>query len=196
MSLKICAAEFVISDSRGTGLTQSWLPTMAAEQMATSGKDGNVDRSPDQVQFIDAEILWTNSANESVHARVSIHRAPRSITTSAPNTVVLDDAWTWDVGVSPSAPTPFGTNSGVGGRLATRQSFEANAYSRYFRDYPDSVSYQEIGEIEPGETMHFRYRCLFSTPGVWRTAAQPLHVAYARWARLRLWTSPWVTGVI
>lgn len=196
MSQKICTAEFLISDSTGTGFTQSWLPTMAVERMATSGKDGNVDRAPDQVPFIDSEILWSNPYDEAVHTMISIHRAPRSITTSTPNTLVLDDAWTWDIGESPSAPTPFGTNSGVGVKVQSRQSFESQQYSRLFRDFPDSVSYQDLGAVDPGEALHFRYRCLYSTPGTWRTPVQPLHIASARWARLRLWTAPWVTGVV
>jgi len=196
VSLKVCTSEFLISDSRGLEFSPGWLPSLVAERMAVSGKDGNVDRSPDQVPFIDSEILWTNSGDDSVHTMVSIHRAPRSIVTSTPNTLVLDDAWTWDIGVSPSAPLPFGTNSGVGIRFQTTQSFNPVIYTRLFRDFPDSVSYQDLGEVPPGETVHFRYRCLFSTPGNWRAPVQPLLLASARWARLRLWSSPWITGVI
>lgn len=196
MSLKICTAEFMISDSRSTGFSQAWLPQLAAERLATSGKDGNVDRAPDQVPFIESEILWTNRYADPVHTCVSIHRAPRTLVTSSPNTLVLDDAWTWDIGVSPSAPAPYGTNSGVGVRFQTRESSRPLIYTRFFRDFPDSVSYQDLGAVDPGHTLHFRYRCLFSTPGGWRTPVQPLMLAQARWARLRLWTSPWTTGVI
>lgn len=196
MSLKICASEFMISDSVGTGFTQAWLPFVAAERMAVSGKDGNVDRAPDQVPFIDSEILWTNSYDDPVHAMVSIQKAPRSIVTSSPNTLVLDDAVTWDIGLSPSAPTPFGTNNGVGIRMQTRQSFNPLIYTRFFRDFPDSVNYVEPGAVDPGQTLHFRYRCLYSTPGGWRTPVQPLMIAQARFTRLRLWIAPWTTGVV
>lgn len=195
MSLKLCTAEFMISDTKGTGFCQSWLPVEAAERLAVSGKDGNADRAPDQVPFIDSEIIWTNSYPDPVHASVSIGRAPRTIVTSSPNTLVLDDAWTWDIGVSPDAPAPFGTNSGVGYRFQTRQSFNTLLYTRALRDFPDSVSYVDPGFIGPGETLHFRYRCLFSTPGGWRTPVQPLMIAQARFARLRLWVSPWTTSV-
>src|SRR5690606_10316297 len=64
LSQRICVAEWMISDSNGTAFAQSWLPTMVAERMATSGKDGNVDRSPDQIPFIDSEILWTNTDDD------------------------------------------------------------------------------------------------------------------------------------
>lgn len=196
MSQRLCVAEWMVSDSTGTAFSQAWLPTVVAERMATSGKDGNVDRSPDQVPFIDTEILWTNTDADPVHAMVSIHRAPRSLVTSTPNTLVLDDAWTWDIGDSPAAPTPYGTNSGVGLQVQIRKSFETQQYTRIFRDFPDSVSYQDLGAVDPGETVHFRYRCLFSTPGTWRAPVQPLHLAQARWARIRLWSSPWVAGVV
>jgi hypothetical protein len=169
---------------------------MAAERLATSGKDGNVDRAPDQVPFIESEILWTNATDDPMHAMVSILKGPRSIVTSSPNTLVLDDAWTWDIGSSPSAPAPYGTNNGVGARFSTRQSFNPLLYTRFFRDFPDSTSYQDLGAVDPGDTLHFRYRCLFSTPGGWRTPVQPLMIAQARFTRLRLWTAPWTTGSI
>lgn len=196
MSLRICTAEFLLSDNRGTGFSQSWLPTVVAERMAVSSKDGAVDRAPDQVPFIESEILWTNSFDETVHVGVSVHRAGRFLLTSSPNTLVLDDAWTFDVGVSPSAALPFGTNSGVGVRCKTRQSFNPLIFSRFFRDFPDSVSYVEVGAVDPGETAHFRYRCLFSTPGEWRAAVQPRYEAAARFTRLRMFIGPWVSGVI
>lgn len=196
MSLRVCVAEFMISDSTGTGFARSWLPTMVAERMAVSGRDGEVDRAPDQIPFIDTEILWTNTTDETVHVMVSVHRASRFLLTSSPNTLVLDDAWTYDVGLSPSAPAPSGTSNGVGTRVKTRRSYQSLVFSRLFRDYPDWISYVEVGACEPGETVHFRYRCLYSTPGEWRTAVQPRHEANARWARLRMFTAPWTTGVV
>ena len=196
MSLRICSAEFMVSESSGTGFSSAWIPDMVAEAMLTSGKDGTVDRSPDQVPFIDGELLWTNSYDDPVYAMASIGRAPRSITTSTPNMLALDDAWSWDIGPSPSAPTPYGANNGVGERVVAQPTTLAVGYLRYFRDFPDAVSYQSLGAVDPGDSVHFRYRCLFSTPGNWRAAVQPLFLAYARYARLRLWVSPWTSGSV
>ena len=196
MSLRICTAEFMISEASGTGFSGGWLPTMVAEAFATSGKDGAVDRSPDQVPFIDTELIWTNSGKDPVYAMASIGKAPRSIVTSTPNLLVLDDAYSWDIAVSPSAPTPFGANNGVGERVQNQPTTLAVGYLRYFRDFPDAVNYASLGTVDPGESVHFRYRCLFSTPGNWRAAVQPLFLAYARYARIRLWVSPWVTGSV
>lgn len=178
------------------GFTTSWLPTLVTERMAVSGRDGTADRAPDQVPFIDTDILWSNTSTDTVHVVVSVHRASRSLVSSSPNTLVLDDAWTFDIGPSPSAPPPSGTSNGIGTRAKTRRSTQSLAFTRIFRDYPDWVSYVEVGAVDPGMSVHFRYRALFSTPGEWRTAVQPRHEVFARWARLRMFTSPWVTGVI
>lgn len=196
MSLKVCTAEFLLSDSTGMGFNAAWLPTLVAERMAVSGRDGEVDRAPDQVPFIDSEILWTNTTDDTVHVAVSVHRASRSLLSSSPNTLVIDDAWTSDIGLSPSAPAPAGTANGIGARIKTRRSYQSLIFSRIFRDYADWVSYVEVGAVDPGDTVHFRYRALFSTPGEWRTAVQPRYEAHARYTRLRMWTAPWVSGVI
>jgi hypothetical protein len=197
MSLKICAAENLISDSVGTGFSQSWLPTVAAERFLTSSKDGPVDRAPDQVPFIDGEILYSNPYDTSIHAMMSIHRASRFLLASNPNTLVLDDAWSWNIAVSPAAPLPSGTNAGFGIRQQqNRTSQTPLIFCRLFADRPDYVSYADLGEIPSGESLHFRYRCLFSTPGNWRGAIQPRYEANARYTRLRLWTAPWLTGTI
>lgn len=197
MSLKICTAEFMFSQTSGTGFSESWLPRMVAERMATSGKDGEVGRTPDAVPFIDTDMLWTNTTAEPQHLQMSIHRASRTLVTSNPNTLALDDVWAFDIGASPRAPTPTGTGSGFASRFKINRSVAASAqFGRLFRDVPDTVGYVEVGAIDPGDTLHFRYRALFSTPGEWRSAHTPRHEMNARWARLRLWAAPWLEGSI
>lgn len=196
MSLRICTAEFMVSESSGTGFSNAWTPSLVAESLIASGKDGAVDRSPDQVPFIDGEMLWTNASDDTVYAMASVGKAARSITTSTPNLLVLDDAYSWDIGISPAAATPYGANNGSGERVQNSPTTIAVGYLRYFRDFPDAVTYMSLGAVDPGESVHFRYRCLFSTPGNWRAAVQPLFLAYARYARLRLWVSPWTSGSV
>lgn len=197
MSLRICTAEHMLSDAGGTGFSQSWLPTMAAERFLVSTKDGPVDRAPDPVPFIDGDILYANPYASPLHAMMSVHKASRFLMTSNPNTLVLDDVYTWDIGPSPVAPAPSGSVSGFGIRgQQNRQSQTPMIFARMFRDEADAVSYVDLGEIPVGEALHFRYRCLFTTPGNWRTPLQPRHEAAARYTRLRLWTAPWTTGVV
>lgn len=196
MSQKLCTMEALLSDSVGMEFSSSWLPTLVAQRMDVSARDGGVDRAPDQVPFIDSEILWTNATDQTVAVQVQVQRASRSLISSTPNTVVLDDAWTWEIAESPSAPTPFGTNNGVGTRIKTVKSTQSLEFSRIFRDYPGWASFVHVGACDPGDTVHFRYRALFSTPGEWRTAVQPRHEVWARYVRLRMFTRPWVTGVV
>lgn len=196
MSLQICVGEYMASDHVGTSLSAAWLPTIRTERFVTSAKDGTVDRSPDQVPFIDTEILWTNPDSDPVYTYVSIQRAPRSLVTSTPNQLALMDGWSSDIGASPSAALPVGDGGGNSIRTMMTRSYEAQVYTRTFRDYDSAIVYVSPGAVDPGETLHFRYRCLFSTPGVWRSPLQPMHLAYARWARLRLFTRPAVTGGI
>lgn len=197
MSLQICTAENLISNAGGTGFSQSWLPTMVAERLLTSTRDGPVDRAPDPVPFIDGDILYANPYGTALHAHMTVHTASRFVLSSNPNTLALDDVWTWDVGTAPAAPLPTGTMAGFGARVKqTRTSQAPMSFARIFHDTPDHVIYVDLGEIPMGEAVHFRYRCLFSTPGNWRTPIQPRHEAAARYTRLRLWTAPWLTGDI
>lgn len=197
MSLRVCTAEFMLSTNRGTGYAETFLPRMVAERMATSGRDGGVDRAPDAIPFIDTDLLWTNNSDDPQHLQMSVHRASRFLVSSNPNTLVVDDAWSFATGPSPTAPAPTGANNGFGSRVKTTRSTAATvAFGRIFRDHPDWVSYVEIGALDPGETVHFRYRALFSTPGEWRAGTSPRHEMNARWCRLRLWAAPWLNGSI
>ena len=197
MSLRVCTAEFMLSTNRGTGFDQSWLPRVVAERMTASGKDGVVDRAPDGVPFIESDLLWTNTTPDVQHLHMSVHRASRSLVVSNPNTLAVDVAYTFAVGPSPVAPTPGGANNGFGARAKISRTTAATVmFCRIFRDVPDWVSYVEIGAIDPGDTVHFRYRALFSTPGEWRSGTSPRHEMYARWSRLRLWAAPWTNGSI
>lgn len=193
---QICTAEWMVSGASGVGLSSAWLPRLVTERFVPSVRDGAVDRTPDPIPFIDAELSWTNTTGTDQHVNVSVHKASRSLVTSSPNTLVLDDAIAWSVARNPKVPAPVAAISGAGTRLKTTQSrSSAMKYGRLYTDFDDHIDYVHIGRIAPGYTLQFRYRCLFSTPGEWRAALQPKHEAYARWARLRLWASPHVGGI-
>lgn len=197
MSLRICTAEFMVSSASGTGFSTSWFPRLVAERMATSSRDGTTDRAPDGVAFIDTDILWTNTTGDSQHLHASMHRGSRSFVTSNPNHAMLDDAYTFDIGRSPSAPIPSLTDNGFGGGLTVIQVSKPSttAFARLFRDATDWVSNVELGIVEPDETVHLRYRALFTTPGAWGPESSRSEM-YARWCRLRLWAAPWVNESI
>ena len=164
---------------------------MVAERFVASTRDGDVQQAPDAVPFIDAELTWTNSGESAQLVRLGTQRAPRAITASNPNTYVLDDGLSWDIAVSPNAPTPYGVQNGVGARLQTTPvAVNQVGYGRIFRGWDDSIRYDTLGTVEPGETVHVRYQALYTSPGQWRAPAQVLQVVRAYWVRMRLWAGP------
>lgn len=197
MSLRICTAEWMFSGGNGTGFEQSWLPTLQAERFASSGRDGTVDRSPDPIPFIEADLHWTNNYDAPVDLRMSVHRASRTLIASNPNTAALNDAVSFETGDNPSAPIPFNDDNAFAVRTKVTGSTQSVVeFGRIFRDVPDWVGYVPIGRLDPGLSVHFRYRCLFSTPGEWRAGSSPRMEVFARWARLRLWSSPLLDGSV
>ena len=118
-----------------------------------------------------------------------VHRAPRSIVSTNPVTVVIHDAYAWAVGVSPQAEYPSIGLDQFGGKLMLdRASTGADdlKYGVYFLDCDDSQSYVDIGVLPVGESLHFRYLCAVQTPGVWTKPSDgnPKYEAHASWTRL------------
>lgn len=194
MSIPICSSEWMLSGPRGTGFADGWLPRIVGERFVTSTRDGEVQRAPDPVPFIEAELTWANNTGTDQQVWLGTHRAPRVVIAANPNTYALDDALSWDVAVSPNAPAPFAAENGVGARCQTTP-FSSNqvGYTRLFRGWDDSVRTDEIGTVPAGETVHVRYAALYTTPGSWRAPNQALQVVRAYWVRLRLFAAPEAT---
>jgi hypothetical protein len=194
MSITICSSEWMVSSPSGTDFADAWLPRIVMDRFATSAKDGGVDTAPDPVPFIDTEMSWTNDTGAQQKLYLGMHRAPRLIIASNPNLYVLDDAISWDIALSPNAPTPYATKSGIGA-TGRHTPFTVNevTYGRLFRGWDDGISFTNIGTILAGQTIHIRYNALFSTPGSWRPPNQALQVVRAYWVRLQLWASPGAT---
>lgn len=191
MSLRICTSEHMISTATGTGLSLAWLPHVAAERVAQSARDGAVSHAPDPVPLIDTDLTWTNNTGGLVNLHLQLRRASRTIITSNPNTVVLDDALSWDIGTNPNAPLPSVTANGIGSRLKkSPKAFGSTVYARVFADFDDWTTFEHLGAAGPDETVHIRYQCVLTTPGEWRLGDRPLHEAHARWARLSLFVAP------
>jgi hypothetical protein len=194
-SLKLCTAEFMISDYRGTGVSQTWLPRKVAEQFLESTKDGDIKLSPDPVTMIDGDLTWFNDSSDPQHAWVTIHRAPRSIVAQSPATVIIHDAWTYLVGVDPQADTPSVTADTFGGRLQIDRGSVAPAdllYARYFLSSDDSQVYVDCGVVPAQQSLHFRYLSAVQTPNIWTepTAFTAKWSATANYARLIALAAP------
>ena len=196
MSIKLCTAEYMISDTVGLGMSRSFFPRIVSERFVASTKDGAIERSPDPVTMIDTDLTWYNASGDAQVIDVHVHRAPRSVTASNPNSVTIEDAWTYAVGLSPSASKPTVTQNGMGVRLRLDRSTAGKlAFGRIFTDVDDWVSTVRVGVVEPGEALHFRYLAALVTPGEWRVPDDPRHEAYARWVRLTAIAHPAHDGV-
>lgn len=195
MSLKVCTAEYMISDQNGIGVRRTWLPHIVAEQFLESTRDGEIKLSPDPVTMIDGDLTWFNNSEDRVKVAVSVHRAPRSIVAQNPATVVIHDAWTHRIGKTPSADYPSVIQDTFGGRLQIDRASVAKdmlQFGRFFLDGDDSTVWVDVGVVPPQQSFHFRYLAAVQTPNIWTIPSEfePRWEAYARWARLRAWGSP------
>ena len=189
MSVKVCTSEAMLSTVNGVGLAKGWLPRIVAEAFLESTKDGEIKRAPDPVTMIDGDLTWTNHHRLTQAVVVQVLRAPRTIVAQSPCTVVIHDAWSWAVGRNPTADYPSVIQDTFGGKMQYDRPAAAAAdlkYCRQFFDGDSAQSWVPVGDIEPGESLHFRYLAAVQTPGVWTTPSEfdPRWEANARWARL------------
>lgn len=189
MSVKICTSEGMLSTVSGLGMARSWFPRIVAEAFLESTKDGEIKRAPDPVTMIDGDVSWTNSSVDPQRVFVQVLRAPRSVVVQSPSTVVIHDAWSWSVGKSPTADYPSVIQDTFGGKLQYDRPAAAAAdlkYCRQFYDGDSSQAWVTIGQVDPQESLHFRYLAAVQTPGVWTTPSEfdARWEANARWARL------------
>lgn len=194
-SLKLCTSEYMISDVNGIGVRKSWLPRKVAEQFLESSKDGEIKLSPDPVTMIDGDLTWFNRGDDPQRVWVQIHTAPRAIVAQSPSTVVIHDAWSHQVGVSPTADYPSVMANTFGGRMQIDRASVARdkvQFARYFLEGDDSIAWQDLGIVPGNQSFHFRYLAAVQTPGVWTNPSEfePSWEASAYWARLIAFAAP------
>jgi hypothetical protein len=195
MTLKPCTSEYMLSSVRGLGMARNWYPRVVQEAFLESKKDGPIKRAPDPVTMIEGDLTWFNNSTDPQVLVMQIERAPRSIVAQSPATVVIHDAWSWAVGLSPRADYPSVIQDTMGGRFQIdRPSAAAKdlKYGRFFLDMESSQAWAPIGVVDAGESLHFRYLAAVQTPGVWTAATEfePDWEAQARWTRLRALAGP------
>lgn len=197
MSMKICVGPHMQSTVDGTGLAPSWFPGIVDEVFLESTKDGTIQRAPDPVTMIEGDLYWVNGGKAPVVGSVIVQRAPRTVVSTDPCTVLIQDAWSFQVARSPQADTPSVTQDSAGGKLQTNGSWVAPpdlVYGRFFWEGDASEAVQPVGVIPPGEAVHFRYLAAAHTPGLWISSdepdADPRFEAFAYWTRLLLFTTP------
>lgn len=195
MTLKICTSEYMLGNVRGLGMARHWYPRIVKEAFLQSKKDGTIARAPDPVTMIDDDLTWFNNTDDPQAVSIHILRAPRSIVAQSPGTVVIHDAWSWRVGISPTADFPSVIQDTMGGKMQMDRPSAAAAdllYGRLFYDSHASQAWENLGEVPPGQSLHFRYLAAVQTPGVWTTPSEfePRWEASALWARLLAFATP------
>jgi hypothetical protein len=193
--IKVCCAEYMLSEPGAIGMRRNWFPRVVAERFLTGSKDGEIKRSPDPVTTIEGDLTWFNNSPDDQDLFVQVHRAPRTVVAQNPNTVVIHDAWSWAVGVDPTADYPTIMQDSVGGKMQINRPEVAPAdlkYGRFFFDFDASQSWVKIGIVPSMQLLHFRYLAAVQTPGVWTTPSEfePRWEASARWARLLAFATP------
>lgn len=195
MSIKVCTSEYMLSTVNGLDMRRNWFPAVVAERFLESKKDGQITRSPDPVTMIDGDLTYFNNTPDPVFMTVQVIRAPRSIVAQNPGTVVIHDAWSWAVGRSPTADFPSVIQDAFGGRVQIDRPENAAdklLYARFFADGDSSQAWVNIGQLESGDSLHFRYLAAVQTPGVWTSPSEfePRWEAQARWTRLLAFSMP------
>lgn len=195
MSIKVCTSEYMLSTVAGIDMRRSWFPRVVTEAFLESTKDGKIERSPDPVTMIDGDLSWFNNSRDPQIVAVQVNRAPRTIVSQNPGTVVIHDAWSVAKGVSPVADYPSVTQDSFGGRAQIDRPEAAAENLLFGRLYIDGDSTQAmvaIGELPPKHSVHFRYVCSVQTPGTWTQPSEfeSRMEAHARWTRLVMLASP------
>lgn len=195
MGIRICTSEGMLSTTAGLGMARHWYPRIVAEAFLESTKDGEIKRSPDPVTMIDGDVSWTNNTLDPLNVFMQVLRAPRSVVIQSPSTVLIHDAWSFAVGKSPTADYPSVYQDTFGGKLQFDRPSAAAAdlqYCRQFYDCDSAQAWVTIGQVDPQESLHFRYLAAVQTPGVWTSPSEfeSRWEASARWARLLVFTTP------
>lgn len=185
----------MLGNVNGLALNRQWYPRIVKEAFLQSTKDGEIKQAPDPVTMIEGDLTWFNNSNDDQVLTMQVLRAPRSITAQSPSTVVITDAWSWDIGSSPSAEFPSVNQDMMGGKMQLDRPSAAPAdllYGRFFFDHDESCAWVNLGIVAAQMSLHFRYIAGVWTPGVWTapTEFDPLWEAEARWTRLLAFAAP------
>lgn len=196
--IRPCTSEFLLATADSLALRKTWFPRVVAEAFLKSTKDGEIKRSPDPVTMISGDLTWYNETPDRQAIVIQVNRAPRSIVAQSPSTVVIHDAWSYDIGASPSAVEPTVVQDAFGGKCQVDRDSVAPdqlIYGRVFYDQDATQSWVNLGLVEPGQAFHFRYLAACQTPGVWTEADsdnfQSRWEADARFTRLVAFAMPW-----
>ena len=184
------------------GLQRWSAPRPVAEMSATSTGDGAISSSGLTSQpgrlMVDATVSWTSDSPLSSRVRLQVIRPYRTLISSNPNALQIWEAWNSRIGstlpVVPTVPNSYAAvNSLCTLAFDAGTNSSALPYRGYcYQDYPHSMV-EDWYEVPAGDTLAIHYRAYVWTPPPWSNNASanaPIHEAYARGVKLRLWAFP------
>lgn len=180
------------------GLEKWSVPRMVAQVSATSTGDGAIANpgltSQPGRQMLNATISWTSDSPLPSLMRLQVIRRYRTIITSNPNAVQIWDSWNHKVDGTPAVPDSYAVVNSLStlsldiGTDNVSQPWRGLVY----QDYP-ATSSEEWYELPAGSALAVHYRAYVWTPPPWSnnaSANSPVHEAYSRGVKLRLWAFP------
>lgn len=195
---EVCASRNLNTTNPALALEKWSVPRMVAQVSGNSAGDGAISSAGLTTQpgrlMVDLSLSWTSDAPIPLAMRLVVIRAYRTIITSNPNLVQIWDSW--DYGIDRAAATPSSYNlvnslCTLGFDIGTDNA--AQPYpGKFTNDFPATAS-EEWYTLPAGSTLNVKYRSYCWTPPPWSNNANansPVHEAWARSAKLRLWAFP------
>lgn len=174
------------------------VPRMVSQVSGNSAGEGAIASSglvnqPGRL-MVDLSMSWTSDSPIDLMMRFQVFRAYRTIITSNPNMVQIWDSWNWAIDKPALTPNSYNlVNSLCTLGIDWGTDNNAQPYAgKFTNDFPATAS-EEWYTLPAGKTLNIKYQSYCWTPPPWSNNANantPVHEAYARSAKLRLWAFP------
>lgn len=195
---EVCVSRNLDVTASKLGLEPWSAPRMVKQVSANSTADGSISSSGLTQQpgrlLISTSLSWTSDSPITLKLRLQVIRAYRTITASNPNAVQIWDSWNTGINKTPRTPDSYNLVNSLCtlamdvGTDTTSQPY----YARLYEDFPATAS-EEWFDLPAAAVFNVLYRCYVWTPPPWSNNASgnsPVHEAYARSVKLRLWAFP------
>ncbi|MEU1550193.1 hypothetical protein [Nocardia sp. NPDC005745] len=195
---QVCTSRNMSIVAGKLGIAKWSAPRMVGQVSATSTGDGAITGAGLTTQpgrlMVNAQIAWISDSPLPSQMRLQVIRPYRTIICSNPNAIQIWDSWNYGIDEAARVPDTYNLVNSLctlGVDVGT-DNVSQPYYGRIHQDYP-ATSTEEWYELPAGSTLNIHYRCYVWTPPPWSnnaSANSPLHEAYSRGVKLRLWAFP------
>lgn len=197
---QVCTSRNMTIVGGELGIAKGSAPRMVAQVSATSTGDGAITGAGLTTQpgrlMVNAQLSWISDSPLASQMRLQVIRPYRTIICSNPNAIQIWDSWNWAIDEAARVPDTYNLVNSLctlGVDVGT-DNIAQPYYGRIHQDYPATAT-EEWYELPAGSTLNVHYRSYVWTPPPWSnnaSANNPLHEAYSRGVKLRLWAFPTV----